>query len=73
MTDTFLHTKRKVKEMTIDEAIKKTGMSKTEVAAAIKVSYNTLINYAVGRTDIPAVKLRQLAKLAGVDERDITL
>ena len=57
--------------MTIGEAIKKTGMSKTEVAATIKVAYNTLINYATGRTDIPAIKLRQLAKLAGVDERDI--
>lgn len=57
--------------MTIGEAIQKTGMSKTAVAAAIKVSYNTLINYAVGRTDIPAIKLRQLARLARVDERDI--
>ena len=57
--------------MTIGEAIQKTGMSKTAVAAAIKVSYNTLINYAVGRTDIPAIQLRQLARLARVDERDI--
>lgn len=59
--------------MTIGEAIQKTGMDKTAVAAAIKVSYATLLNYATGRTDIPAIKLRLLARLARVDERDITL
>lgn len=59
--------------MTIGEAIKKTGMDKTTVAARIKVSYNTLINYATGRTDIPATKLRRLAELAHIDERDITV
>lgn len=59
--------------MTIGEAIKKTGMDKTTVAAELKVSYATLCNYAMGRTDIPAIKLRLLAALARVDERDITV
>lgn len=49
------------------------GMSQTELGQALGVKRSTVKNWESGAVRIPAIYLREIARISGVDESEIFL